>query len=121
MDSPPAPLPPAVSSVVDSTFTLLPASTPLAAHNDAFLARHAASAAHLQAGYRVRQILEPGSRPRNERDLLATLDAADVPLGVAEKGLRLLEEWRSAAEVKAEYLEKARARWPEATVFQRKG
>ncbi|KAK5012503.1 hypothetical protein LTR60_004347 [Cryomyces antarcticus] len=118
LDALPTPLPPKVSEVINSTFTLLPASTSLTAHNDAYLSKHAHSASAVQAGLRVRKLLDAATQPQNEKDLIATLELSGATLGEAKAGLALLDEWSSAQEAKKAYLEAAGKRWPEATAFK---
>ncbi|TKA75209.1 hypothetical protein B0A49_02407 [Cryomyces minteri] len=118
LDARPTPLPPKVSEVINSTFTLLPASTSLIAHNDAYLSKHAHSASAVQAGLRVRKLLDAATQPQNEKDLIATLELSGATLEEAKAGLALLGDWSSAQEVKKAYLEAAGKRWPEATAFK---
>ncbi|EON61385.1 hypothetical protein W97_00599 [Coniosporium apollinis CBS 100218] len=111
------PLPPPVAKVIDSTFTLIPTSTSLSDYNDSFISKHSKSAPHVQAGLKVRQLLDSSSLPQNEKELLATLDFDTIELQDAKNGLSLLGEWKSGSEAREAYINAARKRWPEATVF----
>lgn len=117
MDTLSEPLPPPVAKVIDSTFTLIPTSTSLSDYNDSFLSKHSKSAPHVQAGLKVRQLLDSSSLPQNEKELLATLDFDTIELQDVKNGLSLLGEWKSGSEAREAYINAARKRWPEATVF----
>ncbi|KAL9094329.1 MAG: hypothetical protein Q9165_003470 [Trypethelium subeluteriae] len=111
------PLAEPISSIIGKNFTLLSESTDLLAHNEAFLSRHKNSPQHIHAYLRVRQQLEPKSQSENEKQMQASLDLENIELEEAIEGLLLLDEWNSGAEVKKAYVDAARNRWREASVF----
>ena len=86
--------------------------------NDSFISTHRSSAAHVQAGLRVRYLLDKDSREHNEKTLIETLSFSALTLAEATAGLELLEEWRSGGEAVAAYKEAAGRIWSEATVFK---
>ena len=75
--------------------------------NDSFISTHKSSAAHVQAGLRVRYLLDKDSREQNEKTLIETLSFPTLTLAEATAGLELLEEWRSGGEAVAAYKEAA--------------
>ncbi|KAI9713785.1 MAG: hypothetical protein M1820_000515 [Bogoriella megaspora] len=111
------PLPEPTSSIINQTFTLLPPSTDLTAHNEAFISRHKSSPHHIHAYLKVRQILDPPSLTKNEKGLQDSLDLEKIELEEGIEGLLLLEEWGSTNEVKKAYVDAAREKWKEASVF----
>lgn len=113
-------MPEKVSSVLASSFTLVPESADLASLNDAFAKKHSQSAAHLQSAYAVRVFLDPSTKAQNESELTKLLDLEEINQEHAYAGLELLDEWKSEESVRAAYLEKAASKWPEATIFQKK-
>lgn len=119
LDSSASELPPRVLEVINANFNLLPASKDLSAHNDEFLQIHAQSPLHVHSALTVRHILDPGSQPQNEKDLLETLKLDSISAENVRAGLSLLEDWKSDEETKDAYLESARKIWPEATVFRK--
>lgn len=86
--------------------------------NQSFITTHKSSAAHVQAGLRVRGLMGKESRAQNEKDLIETLSLQGITLAEGTAGLELLEEWRSSADVIAAYKQAARSIWNEATVFK---
>jgi N-alpha-acetyltransferase 15/16, NatA auxiliary subunit len=86
--------------------------------NQSFITTHKSSAAHVQAGLRVRGLMGKESRAQNEKDLIETLSLQGITLAEGTSGLELLEEWRSSADVIAAYKQAARSIWNEATVFK---
>ena len=86
--------------------------------NQAFIATHRNSPAHLQAGLRVRGLMDEGFREQNEKDLIETLSVEGMTLTEGIAGLELLEEWRSSEEVVSAYKKKAGDIWNEATAFK---
>lgn len=93
-------------------------ATDLSAHNASFLERHPASAPHILAGLRARQYLDPKTLEQNQKELQETLGLVSASLDDAVAGLRLLREWNSSPAALDAYVERARQRWSEATVFQ---
>jgi hypothetical protein len=86
--------------------------------NESFIATHKNSAAHVQAGLRVRGLVDKDSRAQNEKDLIGTLSIPGMTLAEGVAGLELLGEWRSSADVIAAYKQAARSIWNEATAFK---
>ncbi|KAK8196797.1 hypothetical protein M8818_006964 [Zalaria obscura] len=117
LDSASEPLPDQADEVVKSEFTLIPSSTSPADFNDAFLSKHKDSAPHVQSALAARQVLDPKSQSQNEKDLQATLELPEVQIEDAIDGLALLKQWKSAQAVQEAYVEAAKKRWAEATVF----
>lgn len=93
-------------------------ATDLSAHNASFLEKHSASAPHVLAGLRARQYLDSETLEQNQKELQETLGFVSATLDDALAGLELLEEWNSSPAALDAYLERARQRWSEATVFQ---
>ena len=116
----PEPLDPKIMEVINAEFNnLLPASTDLTNHNDAFLQEHHDSAAHVQACLKVRQLLDPGTSDKNQQDLIRTLALEKSNLEDAKRGLETLKEWKAKSQYVDDYTAAARERWPEASVFQK--
>ncbi|KAK0262867.1 hypothetical protein B0A54_09017 [Friedmanniomyces endolithicus] len=118
------PLPEKARQVVDSKFLRITASKgSIEEENEEYLAKHKASALHVQGVVRVRHALHPdGSgevKEKSAKDLQHTLDSGSTTLVQAEEGLLVLSEVVEAdGKAKEAYVAKARERWPEATVFQ---
>lgn len=116
LDSLSEPLPPQVAEVVNEEFEkLLPKSQNLEQWNESFLSANKNSAAHVHAALSGRQLLNPGSRSQNEKNLLATLNLPDVSINEASSALDHLAEWGSD---KTAYLQQANKKWPESSLFQ---
>ena len=81
-----------VSTVIASSFNLIPASADLSALNDEFAKKHAQSAAHLQAVFSVRHFLDANTKSQNETGLTKLLDLEGTSTEHALSGLELLEE-----------------------------
>jgi len=107
--------------VINSEFnTLLPASTDLAKHNNEFMQEHQHSAPHMQAGFRVRQLLDPSSLEQNQQDVIRTLALEGCSLEIAVAGLEQLTESKPKAQYVNDYVAAARERWPQASAFEKK-
>ncbi len=107
--------------VINSEFnTLLPASTDLAKHNNEFMQEHQNSAPHMQAGFRVRQLLDPSSLEQNQQDVIRTLALEGCSLEDAVAGLEQLTESKPKAQYVNDYVAAARERWPQASAFEKK-
>lgn len=118
LDSISEPLPPPVAEVVNSEFELLLAKTQnLEQWNDSFLAAHKDSVAHVQSALDCRQLLKPDSKAQCAKDLSSTLDLANITIDQAVAGLNLLNQWGCDEAAKTAYIQKASAKWPEASVF----
>ena len=112
------PLDPKIMEVINAEFNpLLPASTDLAKHNDAFLQEHHDSAAHVQACLKVRHLLDPSTSDKNQQDLIRTLALEKSTLEDATRGLEILKEWKAKSQYVDDYTTAAKERWPEATSF----
>lgn len=108
-----------VSKIVFSeSERLFPRDENLSDWNEDFLARHKSSASHIQAGVRVRGLIDKSKKGLNEHSLTATLTLDTISMQEAKLGLELLREWGSSAEVKETYRNRAAERWKQATVFQ---
>lgn len=108
------------SSSSSSPPFLFPPVPSLKSYNDKFLAEHAHSPRHLHGGLRARALLSPETKAQNERELLGTLDFDDskMDLESAVQGLQLLVEWNCDREFRTRYLDRAKERYPDATVFR---
>lgn len=120
LSTPPSPLPASVSEVINAEMPTLVAndSTDLSTQNASFLEKHSSSAPHVLAGLRARQHLDSKTLEQNQKDLQETLGFESARLEDAVAGLELLKEWNCPRAARDAYLERARQRWPEATVFQ---
>ncbi|OJJ40539.1 hypothetical protein ASPWEDRAFT_219476 [Aspergillus wentii DTO 134E9] len=119
LDSLSEPLPAQVAEVVNTEFeNLLPKSQNLEEWNNSFLSANQGSAAHTQAGLACRLFLNKDSKPQCEKDLVASLESADVTIETGLAGLELLNEWGSDQAAKTAYIEKAKSKWPESSVFK---
>lgn len=120
IDNPPEPLSPKVSEIITPELdTLLsPKSPNLGEWNEAFLAAHKTSAAHVQAAASVRRQINPGSQSQSEKDLISTLGLDSASLDDAVAGLQLLNDWGSSENTKSQYMQTAHKRWSEASAFQ---
>ena len=98
--------------------SLLSGDQSLSDWNHSFIATHKSSASHVQAGLRVRELIDASSREQNEKDLIETLSLEGMTLAEAIAGLELLEEWRSSAEVVSAYQKAAGSIWSAATAFK---
>ncbi|KAL6706521.1 hypothetical protein ACN47E_005460 [Coniothyrium glycines] len=112
-------LSPQASHIIKETFTSPAADADLKAYNNDFLRKNSKSVSHLQSGYNVRYILDNSSKGQNEQDLTNTLELDDVTIEQAVAGQALLDEWKSAEQVKDDYRAKASSRWSQATVFKK--
>jgi peptide alpha-N-acetyltransferase len=110
---------PKVSEVIKSTFTIIPSGTDLKAYNTEFQKKHAEGAFAQQCALNVRFILDPSTKPQNEKDLQATLDFPSVTREQALSGLELLDSWKSDEKTKDAYRAAASKKWAEATVFEK--
>ncbi|KAL8824749.1 MAG: hypothetical protein Q9191_004846 [Dirinaria sp. TL-2023a] len=113
------PLPPKISEMIESQLSpMLAKDTNLSESNDDFLSKNRQSAPHIHAAVRTRQAISPDSTNRNQKDISGALDSDSITLQDAMHGLALLKDWETKQEVISEYVEKARKKWPEATVFE---
>lgn len=117
-------LSPTVSSIIDSTFDLIPKDTNLSAFNESFLQDHTSSAKHIFSVIQTRQTLLASSSNTSDTEgtdsdtlILEILDNKTTTLKEAIEGLSMLKE--SKGDV-AKYLEQARKRWPLAECFKEK-
>lgn len=105
----------------------LPPTSSLAIYNSDYLTAHAQSAKHIHAALRGRAFLDPDSKDENEKRLLETLaldeavsaGSEGISAGTAIEGLALLDEWKSGQTTRRQYIQRARDRWKQTTVFQR--
>lgn len=112
-------IPPRIKEIIAlESKSLFDSSQSVSDWNDSFISIHRSSAAHVQAGLRLRGLLDKDSREQNEKDLIETLSLQGMTLAEATAGLELLEKWRSGEEVVAAYKKAAGSIWKEATVFK---
>ncbi|EMD00702.1 hypothetical protein BAUCODRAFT_29060 [Baudoinia panamericana UAMH 10762] len=115
------PLPEKAKQVTDSEFlSKQPKDQSIEAVNEEYLAKHKDSASHIHAAVRVRQVLQPESadaKARSVEDLVQSLRCENIMLRQAEDGLAVLLELGVEVEAREKYVQAARERWPEATVF----
>lgn len=88
--------------------------------NEAFLEAHKTSIAHVQAGLKVRTMVDSTTKEKNEQQLLKTMELSSAQLKDAVNGFDLLHEWKSSSEVREKYKEAAHKRWTEASAFSDK-
>lgn len=115
------PLPKEVQEVVQDLFLGKLDSLSLGQHNEEYLAKHNHSADHIHSVVRLRSALNPGAietKSQGVQDLQRSLELSSVTLQQAEAGLELFDEIRAEEDARRTYLETARKRWPEATVFK---
>lgn len=96
-------------------------SKPEEERNEEYLQSHRDSARHVHATVRLRQALKPGvdeAKTKSVNDLQTALGLPSVSLQDASEGLHLLRGMGAAQDAQKAYLEAARQRWPEATLFQ---
>lgn len=86
--------------------------------NDDYLRRHQDSAAHIQAGLRVRALINPATVEQNQKELLATLSLDSTTFEDGTRGLELSKDWSSPTEFREEYRGMAAKRWPKAQAFR---
>ena len=111
-----------IQEVIAAEFdSIISATADLSKHNDEFLAKNHESAPHVQACLKVRQFLDPGSSEKNQQDVIRTLALEGSSLDDAVRGLELLKEWKAKDQYRNDFLAAARERWPEASVFKKKG
>lgn len=112
------PLPEQVAEAVNTAFDkLLPKNQNLEDWNESYLSSNQGSVAHVHASLSARQLLKPESKSQCEKDLLASLDISDVTIPEAVDALDLFNQWGSD---KSAYVEKAKKKWPESSVFELK-
>jgi len=112
-------IPPRISQIILlESKNLFDGGESVADWNQSFITTHKSSAVHMQAGLRVRGLIDKNSRAQNEKDLIETLSLQGITLAEGTAGLEVLEEWRSSADVIAAYKQAARSVWNEATAFK---
>ncbi len=115
------PLHPKIAQVIEADFSPhLPPSLDLLKHNEEFLQRYHDSAVHVQMALYTRHALKPESKTENCKDMIRTLAIDGSSLDDAHKGLDLLTEWKADERFRNDYIEAARARWPECSRFAEK-
>ena len=75
------------------------------------------SVPHFIVGLQSRQFLEPKSRESNIKELVEMLQSEETGMDDAKSGLEVLREWGAD---EGKYLEAARTKWKDATVFQQR-
>jgi hypothetical protein len=118
VDAPGAEISRVAKDVLASSKLLLASDIPISERNDAFLAEHSQNPSHIRSGLKVRQLIDPESQPRNEKDLAASLDLQAAGLSDFHDGMALLTEWNSAQEVKDTFRDAAQRKWPDASTLQ---
>ena len=102
------------AEIIQSEFTLFPASSSLSDYNASFLSEHKNSPRHIFASLRVKHLIS--SDNRDDVDAVAALDLPHISLTEAIEGYELLLSHNSSQA--GEYKSKAASRWPEATRFE---
>ena len=69
---------------------------------------------------RTRQLLKPETKADNCKDMIRTLAIDGSTLEDAFQGLDLLAEWKADDKFRNDYIDSARARWPECSRFSEK-
>jgi len=95
---------------------IVPATSTLSKYNEEYITKNEGCARRIHSGLHARWILDPLSKARNEKDMLATIKHADMQEAI--EGMERLKEWKSEKSVVEAFLEAARGRWPEASAFQ---
>jgi len=111
-------LPSKADEVVRATSEAILPQGQLTKFNDDFLSKHSKSAAHVRSALFVRQSLDKSTQTKNEEGLTSTLDLDNTTLPDALKGLATLKSWKSDSSIQEEYVQKAKKRWSEASVFR---
>jgi peptide alpha-N-acetyltransferase len=107
---------PKLDEVLKANLSIVPASKDLKSFNDAYLSKHQNCASRTQAGLKARHLIDPSTKAQNEKDLVASLEKADLKEAI--EGLEILKLWKSDKKVGEEYVKVARGRWSDATVFK---
>lgn len=81
---------------------------------------HHNSATHVQAGLRVRRLLDPSSLEKNQQDVIRTLALEGCSVQDANDGLEYLKDSKAKTQYVDDYTAAARERWPEASAFEKK-
>ncbi|KAK6335543.1 hypothetical protein TWF696_002315 [Orbilia brochopaga] len=115
-------LSPTVQSIIEETFTLAPADTPLSEFNEQYLQSHADSARAVFSVVRTRQALAAaeaaGQTEADSETLLLAVPAKEgTTLKEAVEGLAVMKEIKGDV---AGYAAAARERWPLANIFEAK-
>ena len=103
--------------MLNANSSLIPAAKSLSSFNDAYLSKHKDSPQHIHSGLKVRALLGPATKSRNEGELIASIDLPSSDLQDAQNALSLLAQWQSTQKTLDGFFEKARKRWPQATMF----
>ena len=112
-------IPPRISEIISlESKSLFDGDRSVSDWNQSFIASHESSVPHVQAGLRVRGLIDKDSRGQNEKDLIETLSLPGITLAEGTAGLELLGLWRTSAEVVAAYQKAAGSIWREATAFK---
>jgi peptide alpha-N-acetyltransferase len=101
---------------IKSEFTFIPASTPLAKFNDAYLSQHKDCVRRTVSALKVRKLLSPEAAPSCEKDIAAVISIPSITFEEAKEVLELLCSWKSP-EAKS-FRSKAATKWPKATIFE---
>lgn len=111
-------LPEPTSSILSSTLTsLLPPSTPLAAHIASFQAAHASSPAHILGAVRASLVLAPETLQNVLEPTLFSLLSPNSPTSLAHAVAALQTLDRARSTRADEFRTLAKARWEVARVF----
>ena len=105
--------------VINTEFNnILSASADLTKHNDDFMQEHRESTSHVQSCLKIRQLLDPSRKEKNQQDLIRTLALEGCDLEDALNGLELMRGWGPNSGYSKDYICAAHARWPEASAFE---
>lgn len=121
LEEKPEALPESVAKIIESEAKdVLQLNTTASEWNDAFAKSHHGSTSHLQAFLKTRDTIDPGSRAKNETDLIKSANEDNTSLEDAVAGLRILESWGSKADVIDSYRKAAGQQWLGADELQSK-
>lgn len=104
------------AEVINSEFTLLPASVNLSQYNDEYLSRNKECARRTVSALKVRKLLVPDSAGQCGKDVVGVLKIPSITLEEATEALELLSSWKSS-EVES-FRKAAAAKWPKASIFE---
>lgn len=113
-------LPKEVQEVVQDLYLSKLDSKSLEQRNEEYLEKHKQSVSHVQSVVRFRNALKPDAeetKSKGVKDLQSSLELPNLSLQQAQAGVELLDEIKAGGNARQAYLEAARVRWPEATVF----
>lgn len=105
-------LPPKVSEVIKTSFTLIKASQDLKSFNDSFEKKHNQSYDHRLAAIKTKKLLGV-DKTTLEKEVTDLLSLPGADFNDAVNGLETLRSWRSGEA--SSYVEAAQKKWPGVT------